>query len=167
MSKVTNHKTFKSLVLNLKRRAKWMQMNADERLKTAATTGLHSVAMGTPADTGLARSSWKVGINRIPDITPRKRPFFPGKNLGMDEGSNAMGSIRAGYRRLKRVKAHHTVYILNTQPYLNSLNDSPGKSPQNRHFIEKALDKVRRVHYSRSLLGKPVKANSFRVRSSG
>lgn len=95
------------------------------------------VVRATPADTGKARSNWRVSVNGSGGSQVRP-PFSPGKNLGIEETANAQAASSAARARLASVKSSDTVDISNPLDYIAQLNNgSSRQAPAN--FVQLAV----------------------------
>lgn len=107
--------------------------NAAEKVKLASQAYFTEVVQGTPADTGQAISSWKIGLNYVPRGT---RTFVPGK-AGSTRFPNISATLSAELPKISRRVTGQTVYIVNTTDYISFLNE--GRSDQApAGFIDKA-----------------------------
>ena len=100
---------------------------------------IETVARGTPADTGLARTNWVTSVGR-PSRKRIPKPAFPGSHLGMGEVMNAQFAIGQAQIVLAFAPAlkGKRIYIQNNQKYIGALNR--GKSRQaTPAFVEKAV----------------------------
>ena len=106
---------------------------ANEKVKRAAKAYLTEVVRGTPADTGKAISSWKVGLN----YSPRgERTFAKGK-AGSTRAANISAVLNLELPKIDGRQTGQTVYIVNTTSYIGLLN--AGRSNQApAGFIDKA-----------------------------
>lgn len=110
---------------------------ADRLTRQVALAADQAVVVGTPVDTGRARSNWIAQIgSRAPSAI---EPYAPGE-LGSTKAQNtqaaldqAEGVIR-GYMGGKGL----AIYISNNVPYIQKLNDgSSAQAPAN--FVETAV----------------------------
>lgn len=107
--------------------------NAGEKVKLAAKAYLTEVVTGTPADTGQAISSWKVGLNYAPRGV---RTFAEGKS-GSTKQANISAVLSLELPKIDRRVTGQTVYIVNTTSYIDLLN--AGRSSQApAGFIDRA-----------------------------
>ncbi len=120
----------------LRIRAERISRNANDAVKRAALVIDQLVVMGTPVDTGRARSNWVVSIG-LPSFGVIA-PYAPGNKLGIGEGANTAGALDQGRAVIARRKDPQTIYIVNNVHYIGSLNR--GTSPQaGANFVEKAI----------------------------
>jgi len=107
--------------------------NAAEKVKLAAKAYLTEVVNGTPADTGQAISSWKVGLNYQPRGV---RTLVKGK-AGSTRAANISAVLNIELPKIEARVTGQTIYIVNTTPYISLLN--AGRSNQApAGFIDKA-----------------------------
>lgn len=125
-------------VRRIKRRAATVSENANKATKDAARAMLEEVVRATPADTGRARSNWKVGVG-VPAGGVRG-PYAPGKKLGLGETANADAAVKAGKTRISTAPQDAPLFISNNVDYIAKLNaGSSSQAPAN--FIERALER--------------------------
>lgn len=144
-----------NFVRRINRRAANVRENVEHLRRAVATEMLSTVVRATPVDTGKARSNWKVGIG-VPD-TDVQDPYSPGMKLGLSESANASAAIAAGNAVIAMSSPDDVLYISNSVPYINRLNDGYSKQAP-AGFVERALaagqSRARRV---RRLLEAPVR----------
>lgn len=117
------------------RRAAGLAKAAPETQRAAARAALGAVVVATPADTGKARSNWRVSLGRPQDGT--RPPYAPGEHLGLKESSNAEAAIAAGNAVIDQ---HQKGFIIlqNNLDYIGRLNEgSSAQAPAG--FIEVAV----------------------------
>lgn len=103
---------------------------------------LKTMVYGTPADTGRARSNYRVSIGaRTFSVIP---PYSPGKDLGIGETANARAALDAARAKLATLRAGQAVYITNNIEYLDLLNN--GSSAQSSGGFVEAGIAAARVH---------------------
>ena len=111
----------------------------DGRARLLREVGLRidqTVVLGTPVDTGRARSNWIVEFNASPRST--RDAFFPTialnssaltlLNQRFSERQNAQAAIAEAAGKLASVRPGDTIFIVNNLPYIGPLAD--GLSPQ-------------------------------------
>lgn len=107
-------------------------------VRKAALVIDQAVVMGTPVDTGLARSNWIVTLD-----TPANKTiaaYAPGVKLGLGEMANAQAAIDHGQSVIAQWKGEGQVIVIqNSIAYIVPLNR--GHSPQQGTpgFIERAI----------------------------
>lgn len=127
---------------NMFRRGRQLENASTGITRAAAKAALVAVVWGTPADKGVARSNWRIGLGAPPTaVIPA---YSPGKKLGKGETANASAAIAAGRARLNLALGSgggglkKAVYLVNNVPYIDKLND--GSSAQaSEGFIETAI----------------------------
>jgi hypothetical protein len=102
---------------------------------------LKSLINNTPADKGVARSNWRVGLGNPPRAVISA--YAPGKNLGINERANASAAFAAGRARILSVKStsrglEKSIYIANSVPYIEKLNNGYSKQAP-AGFVQTAL----------------------------
>lgn len=106
---------------------------ANAKVKEAAKAYLTTVVQGTPADTGQAISSWKVGLN----YSPRGERTFAKGTKGSTRQANISATLSMELPKIESRQTGQTVYIVNTTGYIGLLN--AGRSNQApAGFIDKA-----------------------------
>lgn len=127
---------------NMYRRGRQLENASTGITRAGAKAALVSVVRNTPADKGVARSNWRIGIG----APPRSNipAYAPGKKLGIMENANASAAIAAGKARLNASLGSfggglkRSVYLVNNLPYIDKLNG--GSSTQAaRGFVETAI----------------------------
>jgi len=93
---------------NIRERGRQFENSASALVRAAAKRGLKSLVFNTKADTGKARSNWRVGIG-----APTRaviQPYSPYKKgskadgQGISETANAQAAISAGFARINSVR---------------------------------------------------------------
>lgn len=126
---------------NIRRQGSQIENSATGLTKAVAKRALRSLVKNTPADKGVARSNWRVGIGAPTRVVISA--YSPGRKLGIGETSNANAAIGAGIARINTVKGTNrglatSIYISNAVPYIGDLNN--GSSTQvGAGFVERAL----------------------------
>lgn len=127
---------------NMRRRGKQLENAATGITRAGAKAALIAVVFNTPADKGVARSNWRVGIGA--PATAVIPAYSPGKKLGKGETANASAAIAAGKARLNASLGSFggglktSVYLSNNVPYIEKLNE--GSSDQAAEgFIQTAI----------------------------
>jgi len=126
---------------NIRRRGSQIENSASRIVKAVSVRSLKSLVRNTPADKGVARSNWRVGIG-----APTRSvidAYSPGKNLGIGENANASAAINAGRARINSLRSstrglETSIYISNAAPYIEKLNSGSSKQAS-AGFIEIAL----------------------------
>lgn len=127
-----------TFVRRINRRADNLGKNVERTKRAAARAMLRAVVVATPADTGRARSNWKVGVGTVPPEAYRRTAYFPGVKLGLKERRNADRATDVGNAKIATSKAANPIFIVNNAPYIGKLNSGSSKQAP-AGFIEKAL----------------------------
>lgn len=94
-----------------------------------------AVVLGTPVDTGRARSNWQVQIGSSIDTSIE--PYAPGAQ-GSTGGKNAQAAIDQAKAVIATRKAGQDIHITNNLAYIGKLNDgSSAQAPAG--FVEAAV----------------------------
>ena len=107
--------------------------------KLARETALvidQAVVVGTPVNTGRARSGWILSLGAASEKT--RPPYAPGKNLGIGESANARGAIEQAQTTIKARAPGQDIYISNNVGHIVPLNNGTS-SQAPAGFIEKAV----------------------------
>jgi len=121
-------------------------VNATTRhTKQAAKASLKVFVNETPVDKGVARSNWRVGLNRkATAVIPAYTPYPSGSRAngqGKSERANANAAIQAGRARINSVRGvpgvglTTAIIISNNAPYIAEIN----KKSSSTGFIEKGI----------------------------
>lgn len=111
-----------------------IENNSAKLVREVSKQTLRVLVKGTPVDTGLARSNWRVSVGgRASAII---QPYFPGFELGIGETANATAAISVGIAKInslrssvrRRGEAGQSVTISNSVDYIGDLRQ--GGSPQ-------------------------------------
>lgn len=106
---------------NIRKLGSRIENNSVVLVRRVARRVLRDLIAGTPADTGRARSNWRVSnTNRTFAVIP---PYAPGRNLGRGETANASAARNAGYEVIKAHRKNQALYITNNIGYLNKLRN--------------------------------------------
>lgn len=137
--------TFARFGKNIRKRRKQFDRRSAKAVTTAASAGLRSVVRNTPADKGVARSNWRVGIGApTRKVIQAYRPYPKGSmanGRGTAETANAGAAIAAGLARIKASEVAgltSAIYISNNVPYIRKLNAGSSKQAP-AGFIETSL----------------------------
>jgi len=114
---------------NIKKRGDQFQNSASELVRRTARRILRGVVLNTKADTGRARSNWRVGVGAPTrsNIDPYS-PYPKGSKAngqGTGERANAEAAIAAGNARINSVRGKSFVgletgiFISNNLPYID------------------------------------------------
>jgi hypothetical protein len=92
----------------------------DTVMRKVCLDGLRKCILKSPVDTGRFKGNWRVGVN-AKDTTYNEKQF----------DKNGSATIAEGLSRLTPVKFGDTVFINNTVPYSEALeNGHSGQAPQ-------------------------------------
>lgn len=127
----------KDFAKRINQRAANIEPNVWRIMRYAALAIHREVILGTPVDTGKARSNWIIGVGRIPSTVIN--PHHPGKHLGIGERANAHTATFIGMETLHlALDKPNSIYIVNNVHYINKLNR--GHSSQaGPAFVERAV----------------------------
>lgn len=124
---------------HLKVRADEIAKNTSDAVRKIALFVDQQVVMGTPVDTGRARSNWVVSVGM--PFEGELEPYAPGEKLGIGEGANAGAAIAQGQRVIAEnqwITDGESIFITNNVHYIGLLND--GSSPQAPpYYVEQAI----------------------------
>lgn len=114
---------------NIRRRGRQVENAATALVKTMAKRTLRSLVLNTKADTGKARSNWRVGVGApTRSVIEPYAPFPKGSKAGgagIGETANASAAIAAGNARINSVSGISGVglktgiFISNNVDYLD------------------------------------------------
>ena len=100
--------------------------------------------MGTPVDTGRARSNWIVQVGSAPSGVIEA--YAEGSRLGRDESSNAAAALAQGEAAIANYVGGRgqAIHITNNVPYIGRLNEGySAQAPE--YFVETAVMEAVRV----------------------
>jgi hypothetical protein len=108
--------------------------------------------MGTPVDTGRARSNWIAQIGSAPDTVIDA--YVPG-SLGDTEAANTQAALDQAEAVIKNYKGGQEIHITNNLPYIQRLNDGwSSQAPAN--FVEQGvMEALQVVYFGRIVDGDP------------
>ncbi len=128
--------TFGQFAKRIAIRSKQVETGASRLVRQSAARIRQAVATATPVDTGRARSNWIVTLGQPSNLT--RKPFSPGRDLGIGEGANLEAVIKVGNEKINSRRTGKPIYITNNLPYISELND--GTSAQApKMFVETAV----------------------------
>ena len=119
-------------------RGKSVSRNADRLTRKVALAADQAVVMGTPVDTGRARSNWIVQVGSAPSSVIEA--YSEGKGLGRGENANAAAALAQGEQAVSGYVGGkgQAIHITNNVPYIGKLNEgSSAQAPE--HFVETAV----------------------------
>lgn len=116
--------------------ARDVEANANLVKRRVALAVDAALVLGTPVDTGRARSNWQVNLNA--PATSQRDAFAPGKNLGIGEGANARAALQQAQQAIADAQPGSAIYITNNLSYIGKLNQGhSAQAPSG--FVEAAL----------------------------
>lgn len=108
---------------------------ADAIVRKCALAVDGAVVLGTPVDTGRARSNWQVNLDAPAAGT--RDAYVPGKE-GSTKGPNAQAAIDQGSSVISRYKGGQVIHITNNLAYIGRLNEGwSAQAPAG--FVEAAV----------------------------
>lgn len=121
----------------MKQRASRIGREANRVKREVALAVDQALVLGTPVDTGTARSNWIVSLGQSTD---QVRPAYaPTQKGGINESANARAAIAQGKAKIAQSREEESVHITNNTDYIGDLNE--GKSPQApAMFVEDAIN---------------------------
>lgn len=116
--------------------ARDISVNSDRLVRAVALVIDQTLVLGTPVDTGLARSNWLVSIGSPRDDVIA--PYSPGNRLGINEGANAQGALQQGQDVIAQYRKGQVVFITNNVFYVDLLDQGHSQqAPEG--FVDMAL----------------------------
>lgn len=117
-------------------RGEQVEKGVNRIVRTVALVVDREVVLGTPVDTGRARSNWIASLGS--GVTDVRDPYSPGNKLGIGESSNAEGALSQAGEVISRRQPGTDVYISNNVDYIGLLNDgSSAQAPAG--FVQSAI----------------------------
>lgn len=114
----------------MRQRAREFELNADRLTREVALAVDSAVVLGTPVDTGRARSNWQVELNSAPSGV-----------VDSHGGNAAQSSMDKAAEKIETYDGdtHTSIHITNNLPYIGRLNDgSSAQAPSG--FVEAAVE---------------------------
>lgn len=119
-----------------------VEVGSDALVKKVALAVDQVLVLGTPVNTGRARSNWIAQAGG--PATSEIGPYSPGVGLGIGEGANAAAALNQGRSAIASRQPGQDIYISNNVDYIEDLNNgSSAQAPAG--FVEQAVDTGRRV----------------------
>lgn len=119
--------------------AKGLGRNVNQLTRKVALAADQALVLGTPVDTGRARSNWQVSLGQ--PAAGERDPYAAGQALGINEGANAQAAIAQGAGVIGSRSEGQSVFISNNLPYIERLNDGwSAQAPAG--FVEDAVLKA-------------------------
>lgn len=140
--------------IRIRRLGSNVETNAVKLVRKVALSVDSTVVMGTPVDTGRARSNWQVEIGKPARGTVEA--YAPGKE-GSTGGQNAQIALALGAGVIATYKGGESIHLTNNLPYIGALNRGhSAQAPSG--FVETAvLDGVAQVKGAKLLPDNGVK----------
>lgn len=121
----------------MKMRAGNVPREVNKAKRRAALAVDQAVVLGTPVDTGTARSNWLVSLEDAQDNTVEAHAELVDGTMA--ETVNATGAMDQGKAVIARAKPEQDIHITNNLPYIVPLNEgSSAQAPA--AFVEEAVD---------------------------
>lgn len=134
---------------NIRKIGSRIENNSLKLTKRVAKKTLTSLVRGTPVDTGVARSNWRVSLgNRTRKVIPA---LAPGRHLGLKESQNAREALQIGFATINQLRvgakrgtgqAGTALFITNSIPYLDRLRNGHS-SQQPNDWVAAAIIEAR------------------------
>jgi hypothetical protein len=105
----------------IRRRGRQIEANANLIKRKVALIADRELVLGTPVDTGRARSNWLVSLQS--PISDAREPYFPGSRLGRGERANAQAAIDQAMSKIGVAAPGQTIFIANNVKYIGLLNE--------------------------------------------
>ncbi|MDX9698649.1 MAG: hypothetical protein RBT55_03665 [Rhodocyclaceae bacterium] len=121
----------------IRARANTLGDNLTKTVRRVAITADAAVVLGTPVDTGRARSNWIVALGA--PASQVIEPYSPGE-AGSTEGANTQAALAQGESVITGYVSGQDmeIHITNNLPYIQRLNDGySAQAPAN--FVEMAV----------------------------
>ena len=123
-----------------------VEQNTNDVVRKCALVVDQSLVMGTPVDTGRARSNWIASIGTATEGI--RDPYYAGKRLGVGETANASAAMAQAQQVFAKRQIGQEIHIVNNLPYIESLDGghstqaSPGMIGR---AIDNGIEAVRRL----------------------
>jgi len=125
---------------------------ADALVRKVALAADQAVVMGTPVDTGRARSNWIASVGSPASAVIDA--YAPGE-AGSTEAANTQAAMDQAASVISGYDAGEEIHITNNLPYIQRLNDGySAQAPAN--FVEQAvMEAAQVVQFGRIVDGNP------------
>jgi len=125
---------------------------ADALTRKVALAADQAVVMGTPVDTGRARSNWIAALGG--PASEVIEAYAPGEE-GSTEAANTQAALDQGAAVISGYRSGQEIHITNNLPYIQRLNDGySAQAPAN--FVEQAvMEAAQVVQFGRIVDGDP------------
>lgn len=107
------------LAVRIRKLGSNVENNSVALVRKVALSVDSTVVMGTPVDTGRARSNWQVEIGKPAQGVVDAH--VPGKE-GATAGPNAQMALALGAAAISTYKGGETIHLTNNLPYIGALN---------------------------------------------
>lgn len=135
------HRSLFSFARKMRFRANEADRNVNRTVQRVGIAAHQTVAIGTPVDTGQARSNWFVTLGAPSGDT--RPPFFPGEQ-GSTGAANVQAVLAEGRGIIGQRKPGVDLWISNNLPYIGKLNEgSSAQAPA--MFVQAAVAEAARV----------------------
>lgn len=120
-------------------RGRQVEENVNRIVRTVALVADRELVLGTPVDTGRARSNWIVSLGT--PVTQEREPYSAGEKLGINEANNASSAMGQAQEEIARRRPGTDIYISNNVGYIGRLNDGwSAQAPSG--FIQAAIKRA-------------------------
>lgn len=131
----------RSFSKRMKARAGKLDRNVNQAVRKVGLVLHRELVLGTPVDTGTARSNWFVSLGAPADGTRKAFAPYPkgsqGGGAGVGENANASRALEAGAAKLAQRKPGQSIYVTNNLPYITRLDEGhSAQAPAN--FVKRA-----------------------------
>lgn len=122
-------------------RGRGIAERSDQLVRKVALAADQAVVMGTPVDTGRARSNWIAAIGGPASATIDA--YAPGES-GSTEAANTQAAIDQAESVIRGYNYGEEIHLTNNLPYIQRLNDGySAQAPAN--FVEQAVAEAAQV----------------------
>jgi len=112
--------SFRQFASRIRRRARDLPERVDRVVRETALICDRDLVLGTPVDTGRARSNWQVsvGVGETEAI-----PAYAEGDAGSTGAANAQAALAQGQAAIGSRQPGQSIFITNNLPYIGRLND--------------------------------------------
>lgn len=124
----------------IRARVKSLEGNLNQVVRKVAMAADQAVVLGTPVDTGRARSNWIVSVGSAHGDTISA--YVPGEK-GSTKSENTQAALDQGESVIRNYTSgrDQSIHITNNLPYIQALNDGHSEqAPAN--FVESAIQEA-------------------------
>lgn len=123
----------------IQRRAKRVDDQVNSAIKETALVADRELVIGTPVDTGRARSNWQLSVGH--SLGAEIGPYVPGRK-GSSAAENAAAAIAQAQGAVSSRKSGQDIFITNNVGYIEKLNDGwSAQAPAG--FVQTAVEAAR------------------------